>query len=119
MVRPGALRADLCARFSLVDAEMAANWLIEHQLDNQNECLLRRTISPDGRSRGFINGVSVPLSQLRELGTLLIQIHGQHAHQLLLDNTHQKSLLDAYSNQQELLAQMKKHGKHGTTPANN
>ncbi|MBW3116469.1 DNA repair protein RecN [Providencia rettgeri] len=111
MVRPGALRADLCARFSLVDAEMAANWLIEHQLDNQNECLLRRTISPDGRSRGFINGVSVPLSQLRELGTLLIQIHGQHAHQLLLDNTHQKSLLDAYSNQQELLAQMKKAWK--------
>ncbi|HHR6131875.1 TPA: DNA repair protein RecN [Providencia alcalifaciens] len=107
MVRPGAQRADLCARFSLSDAQMAANWLIEHQLDNQNECLLRRTIATDGRSRGFINGVSVPLSQLRELGALLIQIHGQHAHQLLLDNDHQQSLLDAYANQQELLAQMK------------
>ncbi|AVL75952.1 DNA repair protein RecN [Providencia rettgeri] len=107
MVRSGTQRADLCARFSLADAKMAANWLAEHQLDNQNECLLRRTISSDGRSRGFINGISVPLSQLRELGALLIQIHGQHAHQLLLDNTHQKSLLDAYANQQELLSQMK------------
>ncbi|HBO24914.1 MAG TPA: DNA repair protein RecN [Providencia sp.] len=108
MVRPSAQRADLCARFSLTDAQMASNWLTEHQLDNYNECLLRRTITSDGRSRGFINGVSVPLSQLRELGTLLIQIHGQHAHQLLLDNNHQKFLLDAYSNQQDLLAQMKK-----------
>ncbi|WP_265498027.1 DNA repair protein RecN [Providencia rustigianii] len=107
MVRPGSQRADLCARFSLADAQMAANWLVEHQLDNHNECLLRRTIAVDGRSRGFINGVSVPLSQLRELGALLIQIHGQHAHQLLLDNGHQQSLLDAYANQQELLSQMK------------
>lgn len=107
MVRPGAQRADLCARFSLKDAQMASNWLSEHQLDNHNECLLRRTIASDGRSRGFINGVSVPLSQLRELGALLIQIHGQHAHQLLLDTTHQKFLLDTYANQQDLLSQMK------------
>lgn len=107
MVRPGAQRADLCARFSLVDADMAAKWLIAHELDNHNECLLRRTITLDGRSRGFINGTAVPLSQLRELGALLIQIHGQHAHQLLLDNTHQKSLLDAYANQQAQLANMK------------
>ncbi len=107
MVRPGAQRADLCARFSLKDAQIASNWLSEHQLDNHNECLLRRTIASDGRSRGFINGVSVPLSQLRELGALLIQIHGQHAHQLLLDTSHQKFLLDAYANQQDLLSQMK------------
>ncbi|MEX9785854.1 DNA repair protein RecN [Providencia manganoxydans] len=108
MVRPGAQRADLCARFSLIDADSAAKWLIDHELDNHNECLLRRTITLDGRSRGFINGTAVPLSQLRELGALLIQIHGQHAHQQLLDNTHQKSLLDAYANQQFLLTQMKK-----------
>lgn len=108
MVRPGAQRADLCARFSLLDADIAAKWLTDHELDNHHECLLRRTITLDGRSRGFINGTAVPLSQLRELGALLIQIHGQHAHQLLLDNTHQKSLLDAYANQQALLTQMKK-----------
>lgn len=107
MVRPGAQRADLCARFFLTDTEMATQWLVAHELDNHNECLLRRTITLDGRSRGFINGTAVPLSQLRELGALLIQIHGQHAHQRLLDSHHQKSLLDAYANQQDLLSQMR------------
>jgi DNA repair protein RecN (Recombination protein N) len=79
MVRAGA-RADLCARFRLKDTP-AQRWLEENQLEDGRECLLRRVISSDGRSRGFINGTAVPLSQLRELGQLLI--HGQHAHQLL------------------------------------
>ena len=97
MIRQGAPRADICARFSLKDTPAAQSWLSENQLDDGNECLLRRVISSDGRSRGFINGTAVPLSQLRELGQLLIQIHGQHAHQLLLKPEHQKHLLDAYA----------------------
>ncbi|HCT5878320.1 DNA repair protein RecN [Morganella morganii] len=108
MVRPGANRADICARFSLKDTPAARLWLEEHQLDDNQECLLRRTINSDGRSRGFINGTAVPLSQLRELGTLLIQIHGQHAHQHLLESSHQKILLDTYANQGLLLGEMKK-----------
>ncbi|WP_127958886.1 DNA repair protein RecN [Serratia microhaemolytica] len=95
-VRQGASRADICARFSLADTPSARNWLEKNQLDDHNECLLRRVISKDGRSRGFINGTAVPISQLRELGQQLIQIHGQHAHQLLLKPEHQKQLLDAY-----------------------
>lgn len=83
VVRPGAARADICARFSLADTPSARAWLEQNQLDDSNECLLRRVINADGRSRGFINGTAVPLSQLRELGQRLIQIHGQHAHQLL------------------------------------
>ncbi|PQQ25708.1 DNA repair protein RecN [Photorhabdus hindustanensis] len=107
MVRSGASRADICARFALSDTPSARQWLEEHQLDDSNECLLRRTITSDGRSRGFINGTAVPLSQLRELGTHLIQIHGQHAHQLLLNNGHQKRLLDTYANQSNLQNEMK------------
>ncbi|MCA6219192.1 DNA repair protein RecN [Photorhabdus antumapuensis] len=107
MVRSGASRADICARFSLSDTPSARKWLENHQLDDSNECLLRRTITSDGRSRGFINGTAVPLSQLRELGTHLIQIHGQHAHQLLLNNGHQKCLLDTYANQSNLQNEMK------------
>lgn len=106
MVRLNTPRADICARFSLADTPSARQWLEQNQLDDSNECLLRRVISADGRSRGFINGTAVPLSQLRELGQHLIQIHGQHAHQLLLKSEHQKHLLDAYSNQSELLAEM-------------
>ncbi|AKA38022.1 DNA repair protein RecN [Yersinia ruckeri] len=107
MVRLGATRADICARFSLADTPTARAWLEQHQLDDSNECLLRRAIGSDGRSRGFINGTAVPLSQLRELGQHLIQIHGQHAHQLLLKPDHQKQLLDAYADQPALLAEMK------------
>ena len=108
MVRLGASRADICARFTLADTPSAKHWLAENQLDEGQDCLLRRTISNDGRSRGFINGTPVPLSQLRELGQHLIQIHGQHAHQLLLKPEHQKDLLDAYADQPLLLAEMRK-----------
>lgn len=108
MVRLGASRADICARFTLADTLSAKHWLAENQLDEGQDCLLRRTISSDGRSRGFINGTPVPLSQLRELGQHLIQIHGQHAHQLLLKPEHQKDLLDAYADQPLLLAEMRK-----------
>ena len=106
MVRRGAGRADLCARFSLKDTPAALRWLEENQLDDGRECLLRRVISSDGRSRGFINGTAVPLSQLRDLGQMLIQIHGQHAHQLLLKPEHQKNLLDGYAGETALLQQM-------------
>jgi DNA repair protein RecN (Recombination protein N) len=106
-VRLGAARADICARFTLADTPSAKQWLADNQLDEGNDCLLRRTISADGRSRGFINGTPVPLSQLREVGHHLIQIHGQHAHQLLLKPEHQKQLLDAYADQPVLLSQMR------------
>ncbi len=106
-VRAGAGRADLCARFGLKDTPVAQQWLEENQLEDGNECLLRRVISADGRSRGFINGTAVPLSQLRELGQLLIQIHGQHAHQLLLKPEHQKALLDGFAGEYALTQEMK------------
>ncbi len=109
MVRRGASRADLCARFALKDTPAAQRWLEENQLESGRECLLRRVISTDGRSRGFINGTAVPLSQLRELGQLLIQIHGQHAHQLLTRPEHPKTLLDGYTGEYALTQRMAEH----------
>lgn len=109
IVRVGASRADLCARFSLKDTPAAQRWLEANQLEEGRECLLRRVISSDGRSRGFINGTAVPLSQLRELGQLLIQIHGQHAHQLLVKPEHQKTLLDGYAGESVLTQRMADH----------
>lgn len=109
MVRRGATRADLCARFALKDTPAAQRWLEENQLESGRECLLRRVISADGRSRGFINGTAVLLSQLRELGQLLIQIHGQHAHQLLTKPEHQKTLLDGYTGEYALTQRMAEH----------
>lgn len=106
MVRQGSSRTDICARFILEDTPTAQQWLEQNQLEDGNECLLRRVINNDGRSRGFINGTAVPLFQLRELGQMLVQIHGQHAHQLLLKPEHQKKLLDAYANECELKQEM-------------
>ncbi len=106
MIRQGAKRASICARFSLKDTPSAQRWLAENQLDEGNECLLRRVISTDGRSRCFINGNAVPLFQLRELGQLLIQIHGQHAHQLLIKPEYQRELLDAWIGEPTLIEAM-------------
>lgn len=109
IVRSGANKADLSARFSVVNNQEAIAWLKAHELDDDNskECIVRRVVSEEGRSKGFINGTPVPLSQLREIGELLIQIHGQHAHQTLLKNDNQRNLLDAYLDSPELIKSMK------------
>lgn len=98
-VRYGCDRADITTTFSLDDLPNAREWLIENDLCHADECLLRRVISSEGRSRCFINAQPVTLQQVRALGELLIDIHSQHAHQsLLLKATHQR-LLDEFAQQ--------------------
>ena len=97
VVRHGADRAELVARFSPAAGSAAQAWLRESELDEDNDCQLRRVIRADGGSRAFINGRPVTLSQLSELGALLVEIHGQHEHQALLDRRHQLALLDAFA----------------------
>lgn len=93
-VRDGAQRAELSAGFDLRHLPEAEQWLREQELAADDELLIRRTISPDGRSRAYINGSPVTLQQLSELGSLLVAIHGQHAHQNLLKPQQQLHLLD-------------------------
>lgn len=104
MVRPGADKSELSARFLLAGNPTARLWLEQHELADEEECLLRRVITAEGRSRAYINGTPVPLSQLKALGQQLINIHGQHAHQLLLKPEYQLTLLDAYAGHHELLS---------------
>ena len=93
MVREGAAKADICADFSSTPPCDA--WLAEQELDaEESMILLRRVIDNAGRSKAYINGVSATAAQLRELGTLLVDIHGQHAHQSLLHSDTQRHLLD-------------------------
>ncbi|MEZ5465193.1 MAG: DNA repair protein RecN [Lysobacteraceae bacterium] len=96
VVRHGADRAELLAEFGLDDAPAAADWLREQELDEDGELALRRVIRADGGSRAWINGRPATLGQLAELGGLLIEIHGQHEHQALLQREHQRELLDAF-----------------------
>lgn len=109
MIRNGADKADISATFTVQNASPAYLWLKEHELldeDNPNECILRRMINIDGRSKAFVNNHPLPASQLRELGEYLLHLNGQHAPQLLLKSDYQLELLDNYGEVQPLLAQM-------------
>jgi DNA repair protein RecN (Recombination protein N) len=94
VVREGAPKADITAEFSTHDEVDA--WLAEHEFSNEDGgVLLRRVIDNAGRSKAFINGITATATQLRELGEMLVDIHGQHAHQSLLKTDAQRVLLDS------------------------
>lgn len=96
LVRTGTERAEFSAQFDLEQLADVRDWLEEHALDIDNECVLRRVINADGRSRAFINATAVPLQNLKALGELLLDIHGQHFHQSLSRRDVQRDLLDHY-----------------------
>lgn len=95
-IRSGAARAEISAEFSIANQPEVAAWLIQQELDQDGECVIRRVISAERGARSTINGRSVTAMQLRELGELLVEIHGQHEHQRLLQRTRQRELLDDY-----------------------
>ncbi|MCY9803907.1 DNA repair protein RecN [Vibrio scophthalmi] len=103
MVRQGEEKTEVSAAFSLENNVHAMRWLEDNELLDGNDCILRRTITKDGRSRAFINGSPVPLSQLKSLGQLLINIHGQHAHHQLMKSDYQLAMLDQYAGHLNLL----------------
>ncbi|WP_101776332.1 DNA repair protein RecN [Pasteurella oralis] len=110
MLREGQERADICATFSLEKNTPAFQWLQMQELqdiENPNECILRRIINHDGRSKAFINSIPVSAAQLKELGQYLVHINGQHASQLLLKTDYQLRLLDNFCAHTNLLAQMR------------
>ncbi|MCT8585067.1 DNA repair protein RecN [Glaesserella parasuis] len=109
MIRNGADKADISATFSMQPTSPAYLWLKEHELldeDNPQECILRRLINQEGRSKAFVNNHPIPVSQLRELGQYLIHLNGQHAPQLLLKSEYQLEVVDNYANLHPLLAEM-------------
>jgi DNA repair protein RecN (Recombination protein N) len=111
MIRIGSARAEVSAVFDIGDNRPVTEWLREQELDESDECILRRSLSREGRSRAFINGRAVPLQQLQTLGGLLVEVHGQHAHQSLLKSGHQRHLLDAYGGHLPLAQETASHFK--------
>lgn len=108
VIQPNKERCVISAAFETKNFPPACEWLKQHELDENDECILRRVISNDGRSKAFINSQNVPLQLLRELGSILINIHGQHEHQQLLKAEKQRHLLDAYANHPSLLTDLEK-----------
>jgi DNA repair protein RecN (Recombination protein N) len=97
VIRHGCTRAEISVSFALKPNQDAARWLHEHDLFGDEECVLRRVLETDKASKGFINGRPMPIQMMRELGELLVDIHGQHEHQSLLKRDAQRQLLDDYA----------------------
>ncbi|HEY1290398.1 MAG TPA: DNA repair protein RecN [Burkholderiales bacterium] len=105
-VKEGCERAELAAEFEFENNQPVSNWVEEHELvGDPGQVILRRTIDRSGRTRCFINGHSATLAQLKELGELLVDIHGQHVHQSLLRAPAQRDLVDSHAEAAALAAE--------------
>lgn len=107
LIYTGADRSEITVMFDLTKIQDAREWLIQQELDSENECIIRRVIANDGRSKSTINDHPCTLQTLRSLGALLLSIHGQHENQALLHSEYQRELLDAFANHQELSTKVK------------
>ena len=106
VARAGCDKADISVTFSISENVPAKNWLSENEIDVDDALMLRRVIYADGRSRGFINGASVTVSQMKELGECLVDIYSQNAHHSLLKSTTQRQILDDFAKTTELASQV-------------
>lgn len=105
LIRTGAKQADISAVFTV--PESLQNWLIEQSITDK-EIILRRVIDTQARSKAYINGMPVSLGQLKTIGQQLVDIHGQHAHQSLLQSSTQREILDAQAKLGQKLIELNK-----------
>ncbi|MBN2689159.1 MAG: DNA repair protein RecN [Gammaproteobacteria bacterium] len=101
-IKPERERCEIAASFNINNLTQAKNWLINSELDDQNECIIRRTFNQNGKSTLTINGTPCTQQMVREFATLLLNIHGQHNQQNLLKREGQSELLDNYAKLNEL-----------------
>src|SRR5690349_4226722 len=112
VVRAGTERAELSATFDISDGAPELRELLKEQsIEADDELIVRRVIAADGRSRGYINGVSVPLTLLRDVGALVVDIHGQHEFQSLTRPAAQRELLDDFGKQLDLAGNVRESHK--------
>ncbi len=106
LIRPDSKKAEINIEFDLNDAPLARQWLEENDLSDNEQCLIRRVVNQDGRSKAWINNRPVTLQTLQQLSRLLVEIHGQHAHLTLLGSEEQRRLLDDFGGNHNLLQQI-------------
>jgi len=102
MVRSTADRASVSALFDISDNAPLRAFLGENDLENDGECILRRVMNADGRSRAFCNAAPVPVQLLKQIGEFLVDIHGQHAHHSLLRRPVMRELVDEFGRTEKL-----------------
>ncbi|TDJ30009.1 MAG: DNA repair protein RecN [Gammaproteobacteria bacterium] len=106
-IRDGADKAEISVCFSVDDSTPAHDWLLESEMSADGECVIRRVLFANGRSKAFINGYNATLTQLRSLCDLLVDIHGQHEHQSLQKSQIQRQLLDAFIGDSKIIDEVK------------
>lgn len=106
-IHTAADRCEVTVVFDVADNPKAKQWLIDQELDSEDECIIRRILNRDGRSKSSINGHSTTQQTIRALNEFLIDIHGQHEHQALLNAERQRELLDAFADAKDLSKQTK------------
>jgi len=112
VVRAGTERAELSATFDIRKSPPELRELLaEQSVEAGDELTVRRVIAADGRSRGYLNGVSVPLTLLRDVGALIVDIHGQHEFQSLTRPSAQRDLLDDFGKHVDLAANVRESHK--------
>lgn len=114
-IRPNCKRAEVNLEFDLTAQPDALTWLQTHDFDENNQCLIRRIVNIDGRSKAFINNRPVTLQTLQIFTRQLVEIHGQHAHLTLLESDEQRRLLDNYGKNSELLERVNSCFRHWQT----
>ncbi|MBA3696125.1 MAG: DNA repair protein RecN [Methylotenera sp.] len=111
ITRVGSEKAEISAIFNISNNLQAQQWLVQAEMEDIGELILRRVMYTDGRSRAFINGIAVTVGQLKELGELLVDIYSQNAHHSLLKLATQREILDQFGELLGLAAQVNTHYK--------
>lgn len=112
LIRAGEESAEIVLVIELAKKSTILDWMQEHDFSADTECILRRVMRADGKSRAYINGIPVPLKILKELGEQIINIYGQHAHQSLMQATTQRQLIDQFAENTNELKTLSKHYQH-------
>jgi DNA repair protein RecN (Recombination protein N) len=116
MIRPGKERADISLCFDLSHFPQAVAWLKAHDLHlSENECIIRRVLSADGRSRSYINGLPATQQSVRDLGEMVFHLHGQYDQQVLFKSENQRDMLDRYAEHTALADTVREHAEHYKT----
>jgi DNA repair protein RecN (Recombination protein N) len=117
-IRQGKDRAQISASFDVSTIRLAKQWLDVHDYADDDECILRRTYTTEGRSRGYINAQPCTMQQLQQLGDLLVDLHSQHEHQSLLRRNTHRNLLDEFTGCHSLAQQVGKCFQKWQTASN-
>jgi len=107
IIRIGCDRAEISVIFDVEFCLSAKSWLQEHELDDDNQCIIRRTINRNKPSKAYINGQPSPIQSIKQLGEMLVDLHGQHEHQSLLRKDIQRQIVDGFAGNKAVLKNLK------------